>query len=367
MVLPKKRSLLHIVGYAAHGGCERCCEVFIRYSPEFAHRVVVLGEPGPMSEVWGSSGAEVTHLDLLREGWFGFQAGLQAGLRQRSFGAVIVWAGIRVPIVFAALRPFRRPVVLHAGNPFAGEMRVRLLLHVGQLLQPPSYAAVMACSEHVARTFRRAPYYGRLRVESCLNPIDVPAVNPHQARVLAPAERVRIGMVARLDAIKDQAALLAAFACLRRDWPKAELHLAGEGPRRPALEAQARESGLAGAVCFHGSVADVPGFLRTLDLFAYFTTAQEGMGIALAEAMAAGLPCVVSDLPVMREVSGDGAAAAVRYAPADPEAAATVIRSVLVDVEGRALLSARAHARAEQVFRPRPVVERYLKLLGVAA
>lgn len=365
MIAPKNDRLLHLVGYAVRGGCERCCEVFIRYSHEYRHHVIVFGERGPMSAVWEQLGATVEHLDILRLGWIPFYARLRAALRGADFHSAILWAGIRVPLVLAILASFRRPVVLHAGNPFTEPVRVRLLLEVGRLLPRPRAVVVVGCSVHVARSYRHAPYFRHLPVESCLNPVETPPENPHRPRRLTPADPVRIGMVARLDPIKDHAMLLRAFGRLRAIWPRAELHLAGEGPLRPALERLAAEEGLAGAVHFHGSIAQVAGFLRSLDLFAYFTTDHEGMGNALAEALAQGLPAVVNDLGVMREVGGEGEDCAVRFTRAEPVAAAADLDAVLRDVTERATLSDRAFARARSGFAPRRVVERYLALLEV--
>jgi glycosyltransferase involved in cell wall biosynthesis len=256
-------------------------------------------------------------------------------------------------------------VILHAGNPFSVPIRVRWLLEAGRLLPRPRDLVVVGCSVHVARSYRHAPYFRHLPVESCLNPVEAPPENPHRPRRLTPADPVRIGMVARLDPIKDHATLLRAFARLRAVWPRAELHLAGDGPLRPELERLATELGLAGTVHFHGSIAQVDEFLRSLDLFAYFTTNREGMGNALAEALAQGLPAVVNDLGVMREVGGDGEECAVRFTPAEPVTAAADLDAVLRDVAERAMLSERAFARASSWFAPRRVVERYLALLEV--
>src|SRR5262249_10559258 len=74
----------------------------------------------------------------------------------------------------------------------------------------------------------------------------------------------RVGVVANLRPVKGldvfvRAAALGAGVC-----SDATFHLAGEGELRPALERQVRELGLGQRVVFHGSVADVPGFLDTL-------------------------------------------------------------------------------------------------------
>ena len=59
---------------------------------------------------------------------------------------------------------------------------------------------------------------------------------------------------------------------------------------------------------FLGSRDDVTDLLAVSDIFAFSTTRVEGFGIALIEAMAAGLPILASDVPACREVLRDGEA-----------------------------------------------------------
>lgn len=357
------KRIVHVVGFAVRGGCETNCAVFIRHSPEFEHHVIVLGRPGPMTETWRALGAAVSHHFMLHRGWWHFYRRFHALAEALPMDAAIVWGGIRVPLVVAGLASMGCPTVLHVGNPFAQGWRVRFMLRLSAcFLGRPPTVKIMACSQHVARTFRGVPYFSQFPVGVSLNPVEIPNENEHTIRVLDAASRLRIGMVARLDPIKDHATLLAAFARLRQRWPLAELHLAGDGVLRPTLEAQAKYLGIAEAVCFHGTVGDVPEFLRSLDLFCYFTTESEGMGNALAEALAHGLPSVVSELPVLREVAGEDGRAA-RFVPADLAVIADTVTELLGDAEGRRHLSHAAWQRAHEAFAPVKAVKSYLTAL----
>jgi glycosyltransferase involved in cell wall biosynthesis len=72
---------------------------------------------------------------------------------------------------------------------------------------------------------------------------------------------------------------------------------------------------------------------------------HEGFGLPLAEAMAAGVPAVASDIPALREVGGE----TVRYAdPHDAESFAQAIREALDDREGAQLRAAAARGRARR-------------------
>jgi glycosyltransferase involved in cell wall biosynthesis len=83
--------------------------------------------------------------------------------------------------------------------------------------------------------------------------------------------------------------------------------LAGDGPQRSAIEQMLRLSGAAGRVLMLGWRADVNPVLAAADAF-LFPSRTEGMPNALLEAMARGLACVVSDIPVHRELAGVAAA-----------------------------------------------------------
>ena len=99
--------------------------------------------------------------------------------------------------------------------------------------------------------------------------------------------------VGRLDPQKDYPTLLRAWRGVLAQFPRARLKIAGDGPERAALEALARALSLGGSVEFRGRVAEIPEFLRQADLY-FQSSAWEGFGLAVAEAMASALPVVVT-------------------------------------------------------------------------
>jgi glycosyltransferase involved in cell wall biosynthesis len=356
------RRITHVVGEAVRGGCETNCAVVIRNSPAIRHRVIVLGSPGPMSSVWEALGAQVEHLDCLGLGWLAFGRQIRGALAAGDPDGAILWAGIRVPLVLSQLSC---PAVVYAGNPFGRSWRLRALLLGASIARwPRGPATLFACSEHVARSCRRTPYFRRLPLRVCLNPVEVPGENRHTARELDPSTPARIGMVARLDPIKDHSTVLRAVAQVLRHWPMLRLALAGDGVLRAELEAEAATLGISDSVDFLGSIGDVGEFLDSLDLFVYSTTSAEGMGSALAEALARGLPCVVSDLPVMREVVGESDAAARTVPPGRPDDLAQAIEQLLIGRSERRELSKKAFDRAARVFDARRITGAYMEALG---
>lgn len=123
------------------------------------------------------------------------------------------------------------------------------------------------------------------------NPVDCAA-----AVAAAAQSRPRPAVVAlgRLVALKRFGDLVEAFARLAPDYPELELDIVGEGPERSRLEAQAAASGAAGRIRFPGRVADPFPALAGARVFVS-ASEVEGFGIAIVEALAAGLPVVASD------------------------------------------------------------------------
>ena len=112
-----------------------------------------------------------------------------------------------------------------------------------------------------------------------------------------------IGTVARLERRKGIDLLIGAFAAAHAAAPALRLLVVGDGPEREALAACARERGVERAVRFVGEQRDVRPWLAAMDVFAA-PSRTEGLGIALIEAMAAGLPVLASRVGGIPEVIG---------------------------------------------------------------
>jgi glycosyltransferase involved in cell wall biosynthesis len=156
-------------------------------------------------------------------------------------------------------------------------------------------------------------------------------------------------MVARLDPIKNHGLVIRAFRLILVSFPQAMLELIGEGAEGDRLRHLAVELGVGDRVLFHGRLPSPFPVAAEWDLFLYATTRAEGYGAALAEAMALGLPCVVTDVGPMREVGGEFGA--VRYVdPDSAEEMAAAAVEILRDRRRRTLMSERSRERARAEF-----------------
>lgn len=117
-------------------------------------------------------------------------------------------------------------------------------------------------------------------------------------------QRPIIGIVKYLKPIYDIELLLQAFAIIyNARETKPLLHIYGDGPLRDDLKKLAFELGIADSVEFFGTVPNttIPDVLSSFDVFVNCSK-QESFGVAVVEAMACGVPVVVTDTPGYREI-----------------------------------------------------------------
>jgi glycosyltransferase involved in cell wall biosynthesis len=111
---------------------------------------------------------------------------------------------------------------------------------------------------------------------------------------LSPTEFLVV-CVARLEAQKRIDILLSAIARLRQMGTRCKCLIIGDGSLRDSLAKQALMLNLAGDVVFAGFQDVVRPYLQAADVFV-LTSQYEGLPIAILEAMACGVPCVVTDV-----------------------------------------------------------------------
>ena len=124
-------------------------------------------------------------------------------------------------------------------------------------------------------------------------------------------ERLQLGItendfvaisVASLTPHKGHHILLDAAGSVLREYPKFKLLIVGAGPLRNELETHAKKSGIFNNTIFTGLRENVFPLLKIANIFILASIEREGLGIALIEAMAAGLPVIGTRLGGIPEV-----------------------------------------------------------------
>ena len=163
--------------------------------------------------------------------------------------------------------------------------------------------------------------------------------------------------IGRLSPEKDQRTLVRAVSLLPASQPW-RLAIVGDGPERPALQALARDLGVADRIVFTGEVTDPFSFMVRARL-AVCASIYEGLGNAIIEALACGTPVVSTDCPYGPSEILQGGRYGVLTPVGDAPAMAAAIADAMQTAPDRAALMARGlnytAARA---------AERFLEIIG---
>ena len=179
--------------------------------------------------------------------------------------------------------------------------------------------------------------------------------------------RVVIGSVGRIVPIKDHRTLLRAGEALLRSGKDVHLLIVGSGPELPNLQAQVNASPeLAGRTLLLGSSDRVPDLLSCLDVFV-LPSISEGMSNTMLEAMATGLPLVVTRAGGNVELLDHGRTGYL-FNPGDAEALTCILTSLVDDTSLRQRFGQAAREYAIRHFSLSTMVQRYRDLyLGLAS
>ena len=181
-----------------------------------------------------------------------------------------------------------------------------------------------------------------------------------------PCGAVSVVFVGRLAPEKELPSLIAAFAAVVRRMPGALLVLVGDGPDRKDLEKLAGDLGLNANIRFAGRCAPdaVCQWLQASDVFA-LVSSREGFSCSLSEAMSAGLPCVVSDIPANTQLIDSGLHG-MRVRLRDERSIADALLRLLGDERLRAAMGLAARERVLGNYSVDKVLDRYESLFKEA-
>jgi glycosyltransferase involved in cell wall biosynthesis len=326
--------------------------------------------------VLNSAPADLT--DRLRKeaNWYGeenyFSRGrrkftdIAAGIRKvclaRKPDLMVCWpTGFSNWICWGAYRAGLRNYLVHAGNPpnrgFKGDWMSRYGIWPLKLLN----AKVICCSDYVKNQFVAIPGLPSNIFHTVWNCARVEQVKERalHSRALRTdkSRRPTAIMVATLERHKDHATILNSIPTIMEAIPDFKLLLVGDGTLRSELEQLVDVLSIRGAVELLGTRNDVPELLGSADLFVLSTTAQEGLGTVIIEALAAGLPVIATDVPACRELLQNGI-----YGTLVPPKSPSILASGIISLLNGCRAQAPQAEDYAMAFTPQRMIERYLEI-----
>ncbi|MBU1042445.1 MAG: glycosyltransferase [Proteobacteria bacterium] len=336
------------------GGAERQFAELAAGLATRGHKVmaVALGQAGPLEAALGQ--AELVTLNKLGR-WDNLRVALRLAGLLHSFRPQIHYAFLPTPCVLGALvrpvTPYSRLVMgMRSTNVNAGayahgqagswlqSMEARLSF-LADLFIVNSNAGLRDC---LARGFSRTlgvVVPNGIDTVRCRSDRGLGAAL-RKAWGIGPDEQL-IGLVARLDPMKDHPNFLRAAALLNAKCPKTRFVCVGAGPEdyTAELHRQVEELGLPGRIVWAGGYTDMPAVYNALDALCLSSAFGEGFPNVLGEAMACGVPCCTTDVGDAALVLGSTGKVVPK---GDPKSLAAGLEELLerLDREGQGLRAA---------------------------
>ncbi len=339
-----KINLMVLIVSMPVGGVEsQVLSVVQRLNREKYHvTICCIKEPGTLGEKASDKGIKVISLGLMKSSRFSFSIPLRISGVLKENKIDILWTHQYVANLYgriAALLSGTKGITSTYHALYDKPKKHRSIFNHFLSYRTDALAAV---SRAVAEDMKSFDHVSPGKVSIIHNGIDIPFfdINETQAecrkKLGLPEEEILIGAVGRLSEEKNHKVMIEAVNMLPE---KVKGVIVGDGK----LEGPLREAG-GKRIYFLTKMehALLPYALKAMDIFC-FPSLWEGFGLALVEAMAAGLPPVSSDIPTLREVAGEGAL----YFPSDSAVElANILKSLIDDPAERKLLGDKARKRA---------------------
>ena len=226
-------------------------------------------------------------------------------------------------------------------------------------------ARVIAVSQPVADALLSQAIFKSEIIQVIHNGVDVESFAPAKTTAPLNQKKLRVGTVGELAPVKrhEDFIRVAQTICAERD--DVDFIIAGEdksrdGQNRSRIAQLIADAHLEDRVHLVGWTEEIANLLATFDLFVS-TSESESFGMAIVEAMAAGIPVVATETDGAREVIGPGVTG--RLAPVgDVAAIARSTSELLSDLAERARLGANAQQAARQRFGLEQMVDETVRL-----
>jgi len=173
-------------------------------------------------------------------------------------------------------------------------------------------------------------------------------------------EDVVVGSVGRLHPQKKYPFLVRTAEIIRAKFPNVRFVIIGDGEERPTLESMIADLGLKDAVLLPGLRSDIPRILQAFDIFV-LPSLYEGLSRALMEAMAAGLPSIVTDVGGNAEAVEQGETGFVLPA-GDEEGFTSSLETLLRNPDLRRSMGKAGRERAHKLFDAERMARQYIDL-----
>ncbi|SDA92746.1 glycosyltransferase [Sinorhizobium sp. NFACC03] len=355
------------------GGAEY---MLARFAPKlagsfFKPSVLSLMRPGPVAQLLASNGIAIASLQMKQS-----RPGPRALMRlhdvMRSARPGLLHGWMYHGNVAASIGSYlgdRQPVIWSVHHSLANlsseKLTTRALIRISARLsyqvQAISYCSKVSARQHEALGFD----VSKRRIIP--NGVDCEQFRPRAdarrylvKQLSLPEERMLIGNIARAHPMKDHANFVRAIARLRSMGLDVQGVLIGDGHNDGVALSLASQLGIGAMITISPARSDIDRLVPGLDLFMLSSAWGEAFPIAVAEAMASGVPAIATDVGDCAWLLGE---VELTVEPRDTEGLANLAYSILsLPKEGRARLGEQARGRVISSFSLKSYVDNHLSL-----
>ncbi|MCM8796414.1 MAG: glycosyltransferase [Candidatus Omnitrophica bacterium] len=334
----KITKVCHIVDSLSIGGLEKIIIEIIFNLKGYEQAVWCLKEKGILAQHVEQRGIKVRNFDFGGSLRFSAANRLASELKKERFDIVhchgffpSIWG--RIAAIMAGI-PIR---IVHCQNiyygiPFRERLKFIILTYFTTKIIAVSEAVKRCLTEYLKiNPHKIVVVYNSA---SAITPIEQQERVSFRKSLGLGDEDFVVGSVARLIPIKGHRTLIDAISQCKRFSPQCKCIIVGDGPERERLALQIKGLGLEGRVLLLGWRRDVHNLLSIIDVFVLPSLEREGLPLVLAEASAAGLPLLVTDVGGNAEIAKDGFNA-LHFGVGQPEELAEKIEFLMSNPEER--------------------------------
>ncbi|GAK57152.1 glycosyl transferase group 1 [Candidatus Vecturithrix granuli] len=309
---PSKIRVLHVVGDLSTGGIQQ----FVMNMLQFSNRAMFEMDVCEMSDVHGGLTEQATRLGSevflwpLRHAIISSSLQIVSRLRSRQYHVVQAYRDFCNGIILRMARHVGIPVRIA----FYGSINLRqcesparrFVRRLSQRLVLSDATHILGVSNVVLHDHFQTRATLDSRMQCMYSSIDLnlfqPTYDPRAIReeLGIPPDALVVGNVARFAKEKNHQAFIQIAHKIADILPNVRFLLVGDGPLKNRVFHEIDARGLSAKFILPGRYESIPRILASMDVF-LFPSLWEGFPFAIIEAQAAGLPCVVSELPVFRE------------------------------------------------------------------
>ena len=368
--------VLHIIPMLAVGGAEIVLEQLISHSLSESHKIKVLcfGDPAEIGIRLAERGIEVQYLEVKRK---------KAASLLRLFLVNRVIADFQPDIIqtwmyhanlltgWLTLFSKKTPIVWAIHQDISDKSWIKtstmLFIKLGAFFSAFIPKRIVIVSERAVDSHIKIGYQSE-KFRIIHNGFDVKEENAVSDDYISPISELDleedtrlIGFFARFHEMKDHRNFLAAAQIISRELNNVQFILAGGqvDDNNSGLVDEIRTRGLSSIVHLLGQRKDIPQLLADLDIYS-ISSRSEGFPLSVGEAMAAGVPCVVTDVGDAAKLVGE---TGMVVPPKNPESLAEAwIELLAKSAEDRRRMGREARKRIQDNFSLDKMVADYYTL-----